>query len=68
MSPVPGPYAEPLDRRQVEVYRRMTGEQRLLLAIDLIRTTWLIAADAIRNDTPGISEQELKARLRERRR
>jgi hypothetical protein len=46
----------------------MTGEQRLLLAIDLIRTTWLIAADAIRNDTPGISEQELKARLRERRR
>ena len=45
----------------------MTGEQRLHLSLDMIRSTWRIAADAIRNKTPGISDRELKARIRERR-
>ena len=60
-------YVEPLNRRQIDVLRGMTGEQRLLRALDMIGTAWRIAADAIRNENPGISEEELKARLRERR-
>ena len=62
-----GRYAEPLDQRQVQIYRRMTGEQRLRLALDMTSTAWRIAADAVRNGTPGISEQDVRARLRERR-
>ena len=45
----------------------MTGEQRLVRALDMIRTAWRIAADAIRNQNPGIAEKELKTKLRERR-
>jgi hypothetical protein len=62
-----GRYTEPLNQRQVQIYRRMTGEQRLRLAFDMTSTAWRIAADAIRNGTPGISEQDVRARLRERR-
>jgi hypothetical protein len=61
------PYVEPLDGQQVRAYRRMTGEQRLLLSLDMIRSTWRIAADAIRNEVPGITDQQLRARIRERR-
>jgi hypothetical protein len=46
----------------------MTGEQRLLQALDMIRTAWRIAADAIRNENPGIPGEGLKLKLRERRR
>jgi len=45
----------------------MTGEQRLVRALDMIRTAWRIAADAVRNQNPGIAEEGLKAKLRERR-
>jgi hypothetical protein len=61
-------YIEPLNQDQIRIYRRMTGEQRLLLAFDMIRSTWRIAADAIRNNAPGISEQELTTRLKQRHR
>jgi hypothetical protein len=60
-------YVESLNPRQICVYRRMTGEQRLLLSLDMIRSTWRIAADAIRNEVPGITDAELSARIRDRR-
>jgi len=60
-------YIEPVSDRQIEIYRRMTGEQRLLQALDMIGTAWRIAADAIRNENPGITEKELKVKLKERR-
>ncbi|MEO0079620.1 MAG: hypothetical protein ABIK44_02970 [candidate division WOR-3 bacterium] len=60
-------FIEPLNWRQIEVLRKMTGEQRLLRALEMIATVWRITADAIRNQNPGISEEELKTRLRERR-
>jgi hypothetical protein len=46
----------------------MTGEQRLRRALEMIGTAWQIATDAIRNENPGISDSDLKVRLRERRR
>jgi hypothetical protein len=61
-------YIEPLNQRQIQIYRRMTGEQRLLLSLDMIRSVWRIAADAIRNQNPGISNEGLKLKLKERRR
>jgi hypothetical protein len=63
----PNDHVEPPCPRQIEILRRMTGEQRLVRALDMIRTAWRIAADATRNQNPGIVEEELKARLRERR-
>jgi len=60
-------YVEPLNPKQIETYRRMTGEQRLLLSLDMTRTMWRIVADAIRDSAPGISEREMKVRIRERR-
>lgn len=67
-KPVLNRYREPLNRRQIEILSRMTGEQRFMRALDMIRTAWRIAADAIRNDNPGITEKELRLKLRERRR
>jgi hypothetical protein len=63
----PNGYVEPVNRQQIEILRKLTGEQRLLLSFDMIRSTWRIAADAIRNRAPGISERELRARIRDRR-
>ena len=60
-------YVEPLNQQQILIYRRMTGEQRLRLSFDMIHTAWRIAADAIRNEVPGISDRDLRARIRERR-
>jgi hypothetical protein len=60
-------YVEPLNQQQICIYRRMTGEQRLRLSFDMIHTVWRIAADAIRNQAPHISDRELKSRIRERR-
>jgi hypothetical protein len=60
-------YVEPLNQQQIRIYRHLTGEQRLMLSLDMIRSTWRIAADAIRSKVPGISERELRTRIRERR-
>jgi len=69
-SPVhrPNDYIEPLNRQQIRIYRRMTGERRLLLSLDMIRSVWRIAAGAIRDANPGITDEGLKLKLRERRR
>ena len=64
----PSSYAEPLNPQQIRIYRRMTGEQRLLLSLDMIRSVWRIAAVAIRNQNPGINDEGLKQKLKERRR
>jgi hypothetical protein len=63
----PNDHIEPLNRQQIRIYRQMTGERRLLLSLDMIRSTWRIAADAIRGKAPGISERELRTRIRDRR-
>ena len=64
----PNGYIEPLNQQQIRIYRRMTGEQRLLLSLDMIRSVWRIAAAAIRNQNPGIPDEGLKLKLKERRR
>lgn len=52
--------------RQINLYRAMTGEQRLLIALNLHALSCDIARDGIRAQFPGADEIEVERRLRER--
>ena len=60
-------YVEPVSERQIEIYRRMTGEQRLRLGFEMSEAIWRAEAEAIEKDCPGISDAGLKGRIRQRR-
>ena len=51
---------------QIEIYRRMTGEQRLEIALRLHELSCNVAREGIRAQFPGASEQEVEQRLKER--
>lgn len=51
---------------QLEVLRHMTGEERIRTGAELYDLAREIAAASIRAMHPGISESELRDRLRER--
>lgn len=55
-------------QQQIERYRQMTGEQRLLIALNLHEMSCEIARDGIRgrypNATPELIESKLHERLR----
>ena len=53
---------------QIKRYRRMTGEERLKIALDLHEMSCNIAREGIRRQHPGANEREIEkflhARLR----
>lgn len=49
--------------RQAEIYRRMTPEQRLQIALDLTHMARLTRLDQLRREHPGESERKLLRRL-----
>lgn len=51
---------------QVECYRKMTGEERLLIALRLHELSCEIAREGIRQQHAGASEVEVERLLRER--
>lgn len=51
---------------QLEIYRGMTGEQRLDIALNLHELSCEIARDGIRDQYPGASAAEVEEKLRER--
>jgi type II secretory pathway predicted ATPase ExeA len=51
---------------QIEGYRRMTGEQRLEIALRLHELSCNVAREGIRSQFPGISEDQVEQRLKER--
>jgi len=51
---------------QIEMYRRMTPEQRLKLALDLHELACNVAREGIRHQHPQANEVEVERRLRER--
>jgi len=51
---------------QIEGYRRMTGEQRLEIALRLHELSCNVAREGIRAQFPGAHEDEVERRLRER--
>ena len=52
--------------RQIEAYRRMTGEQRLSLALDLHEMSCAVAREGIRSRHPDADEAEVERLLRKR--
>lgn len=51
---------------QIEKYRKMTGEERLLIALRLHELSCEVARSGIRFQNPGISEEEIEKLLRAR--
>jgi hypothetical protein len=53
-------------QRQIEGYRKMTGEQRLKIALGLHELACNIARDGIRHQFPDASDEEVEQHLRRR--
>lgn len=52
--------------QQIEGYRKMTGEQRLKIALDLRELACDVARAGIRHQHPHATEAEVDERLRKR--
>jgi hypothetical protein len=52
--------------KQIEIYRRMTGEQRLLIGLRLHELSCNIAREGIRAAHPDSSDETVERILRER--
>lgn len=52
--------------KQIEIYRRMTGEQRLGIALDLHEMSCDIAREGIRRQHPNANAEEVERLLRHR--
>jgi len=51
---------------QIERYRRMTGEQRLAIALELHELACNVAREGIRHQNPDADESEVERLLRRR--
>lgn len=51
---------------QLEIYRRMTGEERLAIALRLHELACDVAREGIRDQYPGATEEEVEQHLRRR--
>lgn len=65
-TPVVRAVFDDLDMRQLAIFRRLSGAQRLQQAFDLCDWAQSLIIASIRNRYPGISEAELSQRLRRR--
>ena len=52
--------------KQIEAYRKMTGEQRLEIAFRLKDLSYAVAREGIRSQFPKATEEEVEQMLRER--
>lgn len=57
---------EAATQRQIELYRQMTGEQRLGIALRLHELACDVAREGIRNQHPRADAQEIERLLRRR--
>lgn len=53
-------------QQQIERYRRMTGEQRLAIALELHELSCNVAREGIRFQNPNADETEVERLLRHR--
>ena len=51
---------------QIEKYRKMTGEERLALALRLHEFSCDVAREGIRAQCPGATNEEVEQRLKDR--
>ncbi len=52
--------------KQIQIYRRMTGEERMSIAFGLHELACEMARSAIRQENPGLEEAEVERLLRAR--
>ena len=52
--------------RQIEIYRRMTGEERLKVALDLHEFACNVSRAGIRRQYPDASDDEVEEHLKRR--
>jgi hypothetical protein len=52
--------------KQIDLYRKMTGEQRLSIALELHELSCDIAREGIRQQNPNATAEEVELQLRER--
>jgi len=57
---------EAASKKQIERYRRMTGEQRLSVALELHDISCAIAREGIRHQHPEADDAEVERLLRHR--
>ena len=53
-------------QEQIRRYQRMTGEQRLALALELHELSCNVAREGIRHQNPEADEAEVERKLRQR--
>ena len=53
-------------QRQIDRYRRMTGEERLAIALGLHKLSCDVAREGVRRQFPDADEAEVEAHLRKR--
>lgn len=58
--------ADRISNEQIERYRRMTGEQRLTIALELHELSCNVAREGIRHQNPNADEVEVERLLRQR--
>jgi hypothetical protein len=58
--------AETALNKQIEIYRKMTGEQRLRIALGLHELSCEMTRTGIRRQFPGATPQQVEQKLRER--
>ena len=58
--------AEAASNKQIERYRQMTGEQRLVIALELHEMSCNIAREGIRRQNPNADAAEVERLLRHR--
>lgn len=54
------------EQRQIEAYREMSGEQRLVIGLQLHKLACDIAKESIRSRYPKASEEFVELKLRDR--
>lgn len=59
-------YTEAPDRKQEEILRRMSGEQRMHLGFEISDFVWKLVISGIKYQFPNISEKELQEKIKER--
>ncbi len=53
-------------RKQIEIYRKMSGKQRLRISMELYELSRELISCNIRQMYPGISEEEFRKKLNRR--
>ena len=59
-------YTDEAEVRRDEIYRSMSGEQKLRIAYELYLFARMVVESSIRESFPGISSEELHKKLIER--